>query len=117
MPLCKLVARAKDHVNKTVRVTAKLQPIYFGDVLVGLMLTDRECESAEALFDKAEDEEAVIRRLGAGYNAELPVVVTGIFHSDPQANYGLFGELNHLLLIKSCEIRPPPSQAGNRSKP
>jgi hypothetical protein len=79
--------------------------------------TKTRCESAEALFDQAEDEEAVIRRLGAGHNAELPVVVTGIFHSDPQANYGPFGELNHLLLIKSWEIRPPPPQAGNRSKP
>lgn len=117
MPLCKLTAQAKEHTGKTVRVAAKLQPVYFGDTLVGLILTDQECESIEALFDKTEDEEAVLRRLGAGRNAELPVTATGTFHSDQQANYGPFGVLSHLLLIKSYEIQLPSAQAAKSDKP
>lgn len=116
MHLCKLVPQAKEYNGKTVRVTGNVQPVYFGDTLAALILSSQECESIEVLFDRSEDEEAVLRRLGTGRIAELPVIATGIFHSDQHANYGPFGVLSHLLLIKSYEIRQPPAQAGKRSK-
>jgi tetratricopeptide (TPR) repeat protein len=115
LSLCKLTAQAKQYTNQVVRVTATLQPVYWGDQLICLILTSQECEAIEALFDQVADEEKVLRRMAESGAHELLITATGTLRADPKENYGPFGTLSYLLSIKSYEIRQSPAPNDHHS--
>lgn len=93
--LCQLTEQAYQYKDRPVQLKATLLAIYFGEALIGLMLTDNKCEPVEVFFDPASDADAILQQMDAQGTRELDVTVTGKLRDvEGKSQYGPFAMLH-----------------------
>ena len=109
--LCQLTENAYLYKDRPVQLKATLLALYFGEALIGLMLTDDQCVSIEAFFNPASDAEAILAQMRAQGTRELDVTVTGKLRDvEGKSQYGPFAMLHFQLIVKTIAANKPLAQ-------
>jgi tetratricopeptide (TPR) repeat protein len=106
--LCQLTANAYLYKDRPVQLNATLLAIYFDTALIGLMLTDNQCEPVAASFAPASKAAAILEQFDSRGTRDVDVTVKGKLRDvEGKAQYGPFAILHYQLVIQSVAVNAP----------